>query len=728
MRRKGARGLRYEDTDIENIIGAMKKHDKCSEETEAAVRRAYDFCREAHADQFRLSGEPYYIHPAAVAQILAEMGMDAETVIAGLLHDTIEDTKYGYDDIKELFGEDVAMLVDGVTKLKKIKYVSREDQQVENLRKMFFAMAKDIRVILIKLADRLHNMRTLKYMPPEKQRIISKETLDVFAPLAHRLGISQIKCELEDLSLRYLDSVAFYEIAQGLDQKKTERDAYVQLIRDTIKTKMDALGIKSQISGRAKHIYSIFKKMYSQNKTLDEIYDLFAVRIIVDNVSECYTALGMVHEQYKPIPGRFKDYIAMPKPNMYQSLHTTVIGPDGRPFEIQIRTWEMHRVAEQGIAAHWRYKEGATPADEKRLAWVDQLMDSQRDAANDEDFLRTLKIDMFADEVFVFTPKGNVISLPAGSTPIDFAFYIHTAVGYKMIGAKANMRIVPLDYKLQNGDIVEILTSSVPKGPSRDWLKIVKTGQARNKINAWFKKENREANIERGREAIDREIRRQGLNPSAIIKPEFLDPMLKRYGFNNIDEMYVAVGYGGITSAKIVTRMRETYSQLVKEELPEPQHIQKSNGKHGGGIVVEGIDNCLVRLSKCCSPVPGDEIVGFITRGRGVSVHRADCVNVRAENMSDEMRGRMIACSWAADSGRYNCDIQIEGPNRDGILGDVTNIIGDAKLPLVAVNARTTKEKMAIINITVEIGDKSQVDTLVKKLYHVPGVFEVKRT
>ncbi len=716
-------------TGYESIISLMKLQEKFTPEAGENIRRAYELCKDAHSSQVRLSGEPYYIHPLAVAKILAEMGMDSETVIAGLLHDTIEDTAYSYEDIKNLFGEDVALLVDGVTKLKKIKYVSREDQQVENLRKMFFAMAKDIRVILIKLADRLHNMRTLKFMTAEKQRIISKETLDVFAPLAHRLGISKIKCELEDLSLRYLDSVAFYEIVQGLDQKKTERDAYVQLIRDTIEAKMDALGIQSQISGRAKHIYSIFKKMYNQGKTLDEIYDLFAVRIIVNDVSECYTALGMVHEQYKPIPGRFKDYIAMPKPNMYQSLHTTVIGPDGRPFEIQIRTWEMHRVAEQGIAAHWKYKEGATEADEKSLAWVDQLMEIQRDADSDEDFMRTLKIDMFADEVFVFTPKGNVISLPMGATPIDFAFYIHTAVGYKMTGAKANTRIVPLDYKLQNGDIVEILTSSSTKGPSRDWLKIVKTGQARNKINAWFKKENREANIERGREAIDREIKRQGLNASSLLKQEFVEPMLRRYGFNNLDEMYAAVGYGGITSAKIVSRIKESYSQSVKEEAPEPPspHVQKASKRSGSGIEVEGIDNCLVRLSKCCSPVPGDSIVGFITRGRGVSVHRSDCVNVREEAMTDEMKSRMIQCAWTEDSGHYNCDLQIEGPNRDGMLGDVTNVIGDVKVPLIAVNARATKEKMALINITVEISDKSQLDMLIKKLYRIPGVFEVHR-
>ena len=719
--------MKYEDTSLENIISTMNEHGKCTPETEESICRAYNLCREAHASQVRLSGEPYYIHPVAVSLILAEMGMDSETVIAGLLHDVIEDTVYGYDEVKEMFGDDVALLVDGVTKLKKIQYVSREDQQVENLRKMFFAMAKDIRVILIKLADRLHNMRTIKFMSPEKQRIIAKETLDVFAPLAHRLGISQIKCELEDLSLRCLDSVAFYEIAESLDQKKAERDAYVKLIRDTIENKMTDMGIKSHINGRAKHIYSIFRKMYTQGKSIDEIYDLFAVRIIVDEVSDCYAALGMVHEQYKPIPGRFKDYIAMPKPNMYQSLHTTVIGPDGRPFEIQIRTWEMHRVAEQGIAAHWKYKEGAS-ADDKKLAWVDKLLEVQKDAENDEDFMRTLKIDMFGDEVFVFTPKGNVISLPQGATPIDFAFYIHSAVGYRMTGAKANTRIVPLDYKLQNGDIVEILTSSAVKGPSRDWLKIVKTSQARNKINAWFKKENREVNIEKGREAIEREIKRLNYGNLNLLRQEFLEPMLRRYGFNTIDEMYAAVGYGGITSAKVVTRLRDIYGQLVKEEpSPEPAHIQKPKKRSGSGIEVEGIDNCLVRLSKCCSPVAGDDIIGFITRGRGVSVHRKDCINIQPEKLNDEMRSRMINCTWAEPEGNYSCELQIEGPDRGGMLGDVTNVISDVKVPLLAVNARTTKERMAVINITIEVNDKSQIDMLVKKLYRIPGVFEVHR-
>ena len=720
--------MKYEDASLENIISTMDSHGKCTPEVEANVSRAFELCKEAHSSQVRLSGEPYYIHPVAVALILAEMGMDGETVIAGLLHDVIEDTEYGYNEVKDMFGGDVALLVDGVTKLKKIQYVSREDQQVENLRKMFFAMAKDIRVILIKLADRLHNMRTIKFMSPEKQRIIAKETLDVFAPLAHRLGISQIKCELEDLSLRCLDSVAFYEIAESLDQKKAERDAYVKLIRDTIENKMTALGIKSHISGRAKHIYSIFRKMYTQGKTIDEIYDLFAVRIIVDEVSDCYAALGMVHEQYKPIPGRFKDYIAMPKPNMYQSLHTTVIGPDGRPFEIQIRTWEMHRVAEQGIAAHWKYKEGANASDEKKLAWVDKLVEIQSEADNEEDFMRTLKIDMFGDEVFVFTPKGNVISLPLGATPIDFAFYIHTAVGYRMTGAKANTRIVPLDYKLQNGDIVEILTSSAVKGPSRDWLKIVKTSQARSKINAWFKKENREENIEKGREAVDREIRRLNYGSLNLLRQEFLEPMLRRYGFKTIDEMYAAVGYGGITSAKIVTRLRDIYGQLVKDDpAPEQPHVSKPKRRSGSGIEVEGIDNCLVRLSRCCSPVAGDEIIGFITRGRGVSVHRKDCVNIQPEKLNDEMRSRMINCAWTEGAGKYNCELQIEGPDRGGMLGDVTNVIGDAKLPLVAVNARTTKEKMAVINITVEVNDRSEIDMLVKKLYRIPGVFEVHR-
>ena len=502
---------------FESLMEKVRKYNKNAGEDEALIRKAYDLCKEKHGSQLRHSGEPYFVHPYEVACILAEMELDAEAIVAGLLHDVIEDTEVGFDEIKAEFGEQVALLVEGVTKLDKIKVISKEEAHIENLRKMFFAMAEDIRVVLIKLADRLHNMRTLKHMKPEKQLEKAKETLDVYAPLAYRLGISKIKIELEDLSLKYLDSVAYYEIVDGLSQKQSERDAYVQNVRSVIADKMEHMGIKCHISARAKHIYSIFRKMYNQNKTLDEIYDLFAVRIIVDTVAECYAVLGIVHEEYKPIPGRFKDYIAMPKPNMYQSLHTTVIGPDGQPFEIQIRTWDMHRVAERGVAAHWKYKEGkAGNAD--NLEWVNRLLEIQSESVDPEDFMRTLKIDMFADEVFVFTPKGDVIALPAGATPIDFAFYIHSAVGYKMTGAKVNSKIVTLDYKLHNGDIVEVITSGANKGPSMDWLKIVKTSNARSKINSWFKKENREANIDRGRNAVDAEFKRLGLNQNELFK------------------------------------------------------------------------------------------------------------------------------------------------------------------------------------------------------------------
>ena len=600
-----------DDQEFQVLMEKVRKYNENADADENKIFEAYCQCRKQHSNQHRHSGEPYYIHPYEVSCILADIELDTETIIAGLLHDVIEDTEFGFEQVKNEFGEEVAMLVEGVTKLDKIKCISKEEARIENLRKMFFAMAEDIRVVLIKLADRLHNMRTLKHMKPEKQLEISKETLDVYAPLAHRLGISKIKIELEDLALMYLDSVAYYEIMDGLSHMQLERDAYVQNVRSVIAEKMDGMDIKCHIAARAKHIYSIFRKMYNQNKSLDEIYDLFAVRIIVDTVTESYAVLGIVHEEYKPIPGRFKDYIAMPKPNMYQSLHTTVIGADGQPFEIQIRTWEMHRIAERGVAAHWAYKEGKTKKD-KKLDWVNQLLEVQQEAVAPEDFMRTLKIDMFADEVFVFTPKGEVISLPAGATPIDFAFYIHSAVGYKMTGAKVNAKIVNLDYSLKNGDIVEVITTGGGKGPSRDWLKIVKTSTARNKINAWFKKENREENINRGKNAVAEEMKRLALTPSNFLKPQYLDPMLRRYGFSNIDEMYAAIGFGGITAAKIVARLRDSYNTDHKSEMVTELSTKQSNkksNKNNNGIEVRGVDNCLVRLSKCCNPVPGDDII-----------------------------------------------------------------------------------------------------------------------
>ena len=716
---------------FESLMEKIKKYNKNALEDEALIKKAYDLCKEKHGNQLRHSGEPYFVHPYEVACILADMELDAEAIVAGLLHDVIEDTEVGFDEIKAQFGENIALLVEGVTKLDKIKVISKEEAHIENLRKMFFAMAEDIRVVLIKLADRLHNMRTLKHMKPEKQLEKAKETLDVYAPLAYRLGISKIKIELEDLSLKYLDSVAYYEIVDGLSQKQSERDAYVQNVRNVIADKMETMNIECHISARAKHIFSIFRKMYNQNKTLDEIYDLFAVRIIVDTVAECYAVLGIVHEEYKPIPGRFKDYIAMPKPNMYQSLHTTVIGPDGQPFEIQIRTWDMHRVAERGVAAHWKYKEGKA-GNEDNLEWVNRLLEIQSESVDPEDFMRTLKIDMFADEVFVFTPKGDVIALPAGSTPIDFAFYIHSAVGYKMTGAKVNSKIVTLDYKLQNGDIVEVITSGANKGPSMDWLKIVKTSTARSKINSWFKKENRDTNIERGRNAIEAEFKRLGLNQADLFKSKYLDPMLKRYGFAGVEEMYAAIGFGGITAAKVVARLRDSYQTENKENLPPEIVVKQSRikpNKTNLGIEVKGVDNCLVRLSRCCNPVPGDDIIGFITRGRGVSVHRCDCINIQEENLTEDMRNRMIQCDWLEGiSTTFNAELSLACTNRNGVLADVIGVVSEQKLNLLATNARALKDKTALIDITIEVSSKEQIDLIIRKLHRVPGVYEIKRT
>jgi len=714
--------------------GLIEKIQKYNPQADVALlKKAFTWACNAHKNQMRNSGEPYIVHPLEVANILADIELDTESIVAGLLHDVIEDTNVSFEEIKQEFGEEIANLVEGVTKLDNIKYTTREETQIENLRKMFLAMAKDIRVILIKLADRLHNMRTLKSMPPEKQLEKARETLEVYAPLAHRLGISKIKWELEDLSLKYLDSVAYYEIAEGINKKQKERLAYIESIIEVLQKKLAEINIKANISGRPKHFYSIFRKMYTQNKTLDEIYDLFAVRIIVDTVNDCYAVLGLVHELYKPMPGRFKDYIAMPKPNMYQSLHTTVIGTDGQPFEIQIRTWEMHQVAEYGVAAHWKYKEGKTSKTDldQKLAWVRQLLEIQKDVTDTEEFMQTLKIDLFADEVFVFTPKGDVINLPSGATPVDFAFAIHSAVGYRMIGAKVNSKIVPLDYTLQNGDIVEILTSATTHGPSMDWLKIVKTSQARNKINAWFKKEYREENILKGKDAFEKECKREALNPATLLKPEYLEPALKRYGFNNLDDMYAAIGYGGLTAHKVVTRLREIWKESTKtqeEQVPQVQEPKKKKNYHGG-VVVKGVDNVLVRLSRCCNPVPGDEIVGFITKGRGVSVHRADCVNIAPEALTDEMKNRIIECTWADEQKQvYLSDLQIEASDRTGLLAEITNAISDMKIPLVAISARTNKEKLAFINITLEISDITQMEMVIKRLHRVPGILEITRS
>ncbi len=701
------------------------------------LEKAYKLSKEAHTGQLRESGEPFITHPVEVAGILAEMEVDCTSLIAAILHDTIEDTTYTYDQLKDLFGVEVADLVDGVTKLSKIPYTTKEEVQVENLRKMFFAMAKDIRVILIKLADRLHNMRTLKFMSPEKQLEKAKETIEIYAPLAHRLGISKIKWELEDLCLRYTDSKGYYELVDKISKRRKEREEYINQIIDTLYNKIKELNIEGKIDGRAKHFYSIYKKMVNQNKTLDQIYDLFAIRVIVNSVKDCYAVLGLVHELYKPMPGRFKDYIAMPKPNMYQSLHTTLIGPEGIPFEVQIRTWDMHRISEVGIAAHWKYKEGSKGSSDtdQKLAWLRQLLEWQKEMKDADEFMETLKIDLFTDEVFVFTPKGDVINLRYGSTPIDFAYAIHSAIGNKLMGAKVNGKIEQLDYTLNNGDIIEVLTSASIKGPSKDWLKIAKTSQARNKINQWFKKEKREENILRGKELIDKELKKQGFTYAELFKPEWVEIALRKYNFHSMDDMLSGVGYGGITANKVISRLKEEHRKTLKpEELqelmlknaaPKKNNNKKKKNSPENGVIVKGIDNCLVRLSRCCNPVPGDDIIGYITRGRGVSVHRQDCTNV-SNNIDGD--ARLIDVSWySAEDVSYKAEIVVMANDRTALLMEITNTIGEAKIPLKAINARTTKDQIAVMNLTLEISDTEQLAKIVRTLKKIDGVFEVNR-
>ena len=703
----------------------------------AKLEKAYELARTAHEGQMRESGEPYLTHPLEVAYILADLELDCDTLVGALLHDVVEDTSYTVADINREFGESVGIIVDGVTKLSKIQYTTAEEQQVENLRKMFLAMAKDVRVILIKLADRLHNMRTIKAKSEKKQREKARETLEVYAALAHRLGMSKIKWELEDLSLKYIDPVAYKEITESINLKKQEREQFINDIMDSLKKKTDEMGINSHVMGRAKHFYSIYRKMFTQNKSIDELYDLFAVRIIVDSIKDCYAVLGMVHELYYPIPGRFKDYIAMPKPNMYQSLHTTVIGPDGTPFEIQIRTWEMHRVAEFGIAAHWKYKEGVsgkTDVDAK-LEWIRQLLEIQNSVVDTDDFMRTLKIDLFTDEVFVFTPKGDIINLPAGSTPIDFAFSIHSAVGCKMAGVKVNGKITTLDYILQNGDIVDIMTSSAVRGPSRDWLKLCKTSGARSKINQWLKRECRDENIQHGKELIDRELRRVNLSHSQLFRTEWVDMLCKKYSFSSLDDIYAAVGYGGLTVNKVVGKLREEYRQAMKKEKPETEIVQseqtpqKKKKTASNGVIVEGIEGCLVRFSRCCNPVPGDDIIGYITRGRGVSVHRKDCTNI----VSSEKHGdteRLINVYWEKEQDKntsYLSEIQIMANDRKGLLAEFASTISELKILITGMNLKTTKNQTAVVNIVIEINSTDELNQVVKKIRNISGVYDVQR-
>ncbi|MCT4621464.1 MAG: bifunctional (p)ppGpp synthetase/guanosine-3',5'-bis(diphosphate) 3'-pyrophosphohydrolase [Marinisporobacter sp.] len=721
---------------LENLLAQIQQYNPNS--NMSLIIKAYNFAEAAHEGQVRKSGEKYFIHPVEVAKILVQLDMDDATIIAGLLHDVIEDTKYEYEEIKKEFSEEVAILVEGVTKLGSFTYETKEERQAESLRKMFLAMAKDIRVIIIKLADRLHNMRTLKYMTEQKKREKAKETLEIYAPIAHRLGISKIKWELEDLSLRYIDPEGYYDLVEKVAKKKREREEYInQVIREL----MEAVGnvkIKCEINGRSKHFYSIYRKMVYRHKTFEEIFDLTAVRVMVDNVKDCYGVLGIAHTLWKPIPGRFKDYIAMPKPNMYQSIHTTVIGPNGEPLEIQIRTWDMHRIAEYGIAAHWKYKEGKTENKDNlddKLRWLRQLLEWQGDMKDPKEFMESLKIDLFTNEVFVFTPKGDVFDLPAGSTPIDFAYKVHSAIGNSCIGAKVDGRIVPIDYKLKNGNIVEVLTSKQSHGPSRDWLKFVKSTQAKNRIRQWFKKERREENIEKGRDMIEKEIRRNGYEVHELAKTQWMNQLVKKFRFNNIEDIYAAVGYGGILTNQVIPKLKQLYKEAQKEEKsPEEaivavnkQHKSKNENKNKNtqGIKVKGIDNILVRFAKCCTPVPGDEIVGFITRGRGVSIHRADCVNILKETDSMD---RFIEVEWNEDRQKsYETEIQIISADRKGLLSEVTNVISDIKLTVTAVNARTTKDRIAVVNLTIEITNIQQLDKLIKKIKAMQGVLDVYR-
>ena len=715
------------------------------------VEKAYKLAVEAHKEQKRKSGEPYIIHPLKVAYILAELELDMETITAGILHDIIEDTPYTYEDIAHLFSEEIAALVDGVTKLGKLSYTTKEEAQAENYRKMFLAMAKDIRVILIKLADRLHNMRTLNYMTPEKQREKAQETLDIYAPLAHRLGISKIRSEMEDLCFKYLNPDAYFDLAAKIQKKKEERDQFVQSMVQELQTKMNEAGIKGKVYGRTKHFFSIYKKMVNQNKTLDQIYDLFAIRALVDSVKDCYAVLGIVHTAYTPMPGRFKDYIAMPKPNMYQSLHNTLIGPHGQVFEVQIRTWEMHRTSEYGIAAHWKYKEGraneksskAQKSEEAKLAWLRQIMEWQKDMSDNKEYLDTIKLDLniYSTQVYAFTPQGDVIQLTKDSTPIDFAYMIHSAVGNKMVGARVNNKIVPLDHKIQNGDIVEIITSQNSKGPNRDWLAIVKTAQARSKIKQWFKKEEKEENIIRGREMILADIKKKGYQPQDLLRPEWEEIVLVKYDFKTWDALLAAVGYGGMKEGQVVNRLKDEYlkekrkTQTAEDALKDFEKTidQKPVKKHKSksGVVVEGIGDVAVRFSKCCSPVPGDEIIGFVTRGRGVTIHRTDCINVI--NLSNEERGRLINAEWDTQFAKgesntsYLAELKVVANDRVGLIVEISRQLADDDISVKGFNVRTTKDMQAILNVTIEIKTKEQLERVVTRLKNLRDVTEVER-
>ena len=706
------------------------------------LRSAYEYADRMHASQMRKDGSPYVTHPLAVAQIVADMELDEDSIIAALLHDVIEDTSATYDEISHMFGSSVADLVDGVTKLKKIVYSNKEEEQMENLRKMLMAMAKDIRVILIKLADRLHNMRTIDSMPPQKQRDKALETMEIYAPIAHRLGMQKMKWELEDRSLKYLDPIGFEEITEQLSLRSGIQENFMSRIKGQIMKRLDELKIDAQIFDRIKHVYSLYRKMYSQNKTLEEVFDLYAFRVIVNTIPDCYNVLGVIHDLYKPILGRFKDYIGTPKPNMYQSLHTTVMSDEGIPFEVQIRTWEMHHTAEYGIAAHWKYKqggEGVKLGDEEKFAWIRSLLEAQQDT-DAEEFVRTLKVDMFDDEVFVFTPSGDVINLPAGATPIDFAYAIHSEVGNRMVGAKINGRLVTFDRPLQNGDIVEIQTSQSAKGPSRDWSKIAKSNEAKTKIRQWFKREKREENILHGKAALEAEMKHNNMSLSSIADTDVQQVVLKKCGFSTLDDLYAAIGYGGASASRTANRIRDELLRISKnvktnivDKLQElTPATQKKTQKSDNGIIVEGIDNCLVKFARCCSPVPGDNIIGFITRGYGVSVHRKDCKNVIASINNEEDKSRWIKVKWVeprgSDNALFKSALSVTARDRDGIVLDIATVLAEMKVKALSLSAKSLENEMASVNITITVKNSDQLENVIRRLNRISGVRQVIRS
>ena len=704
----------------------------------ALIQKAYNFATEHHKGQKRMSGEDYIIHPLNVAYILADLQMDDATICAALLHDVVEDTDVTSENIVKNFGEEIAEMVAGVTKLSKIQYITIKEEQVENYRKMFLAMGKDIRVILIKLADRLHNMRTLSNLRRDRQIANAKETMDLYAPLANRLGIYSLKSELEDLAFRYLYPEEYRELVMSIEKKREERIEFINKIMDEIRVALKKQKIVAEVTGRAKHLYSIYRKMQRDNITIDQVYDLFALRIIVNSVKDCYAALGVVHDLYTPMPGRFKDYIAVPKPNMYQSIHNTLIGPKGTPFEVQVRTWDMHRVAEYGIAAHWAYKEANkfkksnVVVTEDKLAWLRETLEWQKDMQDPDEFLKTLKTELFEDEVYVFTPKGEIKTLPRGATPIDFAYTIHAEVGHRMVGCKINSKMMPIVTPLKSGDIVEIITSDTAKGPSRDWLKIVKSSSAKTKIQQWFKKTEREENIEKGKEILDKEIKKIGMSHSDLFKPEWIQIVLNRYNYNSVEDMYASIGFGGISPNKIITRLLEEYKKEHEEDVIEEKiqelvtETPRKNTTPKSGVSVKGIDNCLVKFSKCCNPVPGDDIIGYITKGRGVSIHRKDCTNLK-DLLSEEER--IIEVEWydEKEKAEYNVDIQVLANDRTGLLADVVKEITNQKINIMGVNTKTSKDRIATIDVTLEVQNIEQLNQIIKQIRKVDSVYEVTR-